>query len=316
MRVTIALGAIATVVLGVAGCSADAPTSPSTPPPVSPAASASPPPTHTGVAELALPVEPGADVHGLVSVGDHRLAVHCAGDGSPTVVILHGGIDKPGVTSHDYYGALRSELEEDYRVCSYDRTNVGDSDSVEGTQSPEMVVADLDALMEAIGDQGPYLLIGQSAGGMVASAYAVAHPEKVAGIVLADASFDEEVTISDVGMVPEGMSPCDPVNREYDGEQHLQKIDNCAMYKWAFERRDQRPKVPLVFLASEREPASGYSDFGAAYTEAIVPLQKAYAESWSPGKFVWVDAGHDIHVDDPTAVADAVDWVVDNATQP
>jgi len=172
-----------------------------------------------------------------------------------------------------------------------------------------MVVSDLDGLMEALGDQGPYILIGSSAGGMVASAYAVAHPEKVAGIVMVDASFDEEITIEDVGMVPNG--PCDEANRKADGESSLQKIDNCAMYKWAYERRDLRPKVPLVYLAAKQAPWNEvYADFGTKYAEAIIPLQKAYAASWSPGKFVWVDSGHDIHAVQPGAVGDAVRWVV------
>lgn len=53
-------------------------------------------------------------------------------------------------------------------------------------------------------------------------------------------------------------------------------------------------------------------EFGPAWTEAIIPLQQAYAESWSPGKFEWVDSGHDIHVEKPEAVADAVRWVVEH----
>ena len=147
------------------------------------------------------------------------------------MVILQGWIDQPGITSFDHYGLLTDELKPDFRVCSYDRANVGGSETVPGTQTPEMVVGDLDGLMEAIGDDGPYVLLGQSAGGMVASAYAVAHPNKVAGIVMVDASFDEEITIEDVGMVPDGASPCDPTNRKLDGEESLQKIEPCAMYE-------------------------------------------------------------------------------------
>ena len=264
-----------------------------------------------GQARVALPVARGADADGLVGVAGHDLAVHCAGSGQPTVIILHGWIDEPGITSYDYYGPLRDELTPEFRVCSYDRANVGDSATVEGTQTPEMVVGDLDGLMEALGDHGPYVLVGQSAGGMVASAYAVAHPDKVAGIVMVDASFDEEVTIEDVGMVSDGASPCDLANRELDGEMSLEKIENCAMYKWAYERRALRPKVPLVYLAAKRAPWSReYADFGRAYTKAIVPLQKAYAASWSPGKFEWVDSGHEIHSEKPGVVGDAVRWVV------
>ena len=272
------------------------------------ASSAAPAPE--GPSRVTLPVAEGADVDGLVTVDGHDLAVHCTGSGSPTAVILHGWIDQPGVTSQDFYGPLTAELETDFRVCSYDRANVGDSESVPWTQTPEMVVADLDGLMETIGDPGPYVLIGQSAGGMVASAYAVAHPDKVTGIVMVDASFDEEVTIEEVGMVPDGFSPCDPANRRIDGTESLQKIDNCAMYKWAYERRGRRPEVPLVYLAAKQAPWSDYTDFGPRFTKAIVPLQKAYAAGWSPGKFQWVDSGHEIHTEKPGAVGDAVRWVV------
>lgn len=266
-----------------------------------------------GLPRLELPVKNGADIDGLIEVNGHDLAVHCTGSGTPTVVILHGWIDQPGVTSYGYYGPLRDVLSPEFRFCSYDRANVGDSETVEGTQTPEMVVGDLNGLMGVVGDPGPYVLVGQSAGGMVASAYAVTYPQSVRGIVMVDASFDEEVTIEDVGMVPEGVGPCDPVNREADGFRSLQRIDNCAMYKYAYSRRAQRPEVPLVYLASQREPWSAMTDFGPAYTEKIVPLQKAYAASWSPGRFQWVDSGHEIHVEKPGDVRDAVRWVVEKS---
>jgi len=267
-------------------------------------------PSPDGLADVALPVAKGADVDGLVEVKGHRLAVHCDGSGQPTAIILHGWIDQPGITSYDYYGGLTDNLEGDFRVCSYDRANVGDSETVRGTQTPEMVVGDLDGLMRAIGDPGPYVLIGQSAGGMVASAYAVAHPDKVVGIVMVDADFDDEIVLEDVGMVPTGMSPCDPVNRRADGHYSLQKINVCSMYRWAYQRRDLRPEVPLVYLAAKQAPWNGATEFGPAYTRGIISLQKSYAASWSPGRFVWVDSGHEIHSERPAVVGDAVRWVV------
>ena len=318
-RLTYLAGTVVVTALLVAGCASDdapegagrgtsGPSSTSAAP-----APSSPDPTASGLARIRLPVQNGADVDGLVEVNGHDLAVHCTGSGEPTVVILHGWIDQPGITSYGYYGALRDQLKRSFRVCSYDRTNVGESETVAGTQTPEMVVADLDGLMELVGGHGPYVLIGQSAGGMVASAYAVAYPDKVAGIVMVDADFDAEITIED--MVPDGVGACDPANRHIDGHESLQMIDNCAMYRWAYRRRDRRPQVPLVYLASKREPWSGFTDFGPRWTRAIVPLQKAYAASWSPGKFEWVDSGHDIHVEQPSVVGDAVRWVVDQGSR-
>ena len=42
--------------------------------------------------------------------------------------------------------------------------------------------------------------------------------------------------------------------------------------------------------------------------------KQAYAASWSPGRFEWVDSGHEIHADKPGVVADAVRWVVSKTT--
>jgi hypothetical protein len=56
-------------------------------------------------------------VDGLVQVDGRRLAVHCAGSGHPTAVVLHGWIDEPGVTSFDYYGALTNNLQGGFRIC-------------------------------------------------------------------------------------------------------------------------------------------------------------------------------------------------------
>jgi hypothetical protein len=87
------------------------------------------------------------------------------------------------------------------------------------------------------------------------------------------------------------------------------------MYKWAFERRELRPRVPLVYLAAKQAPWSDQTEFGAEYTKAVIPLQESYAASWSPGKFEWVDSGHDIHVEKPGVVGDAVRWVVDQGSR-
>ena len=290
----IRLGSIAAAALLVTACSSqgaskDVSEDDDYAPPSSGRSDSSPTPEELSL--VGLPVPDGADVDGLVTVHGHDLAVHCKGSGHPTVVLLHGWIDQPGITSYNFSwgkGHLVEDLATDVRVCSYDRVNVGDSETVAGTQTPEMVVGDLDGLMEAIGEDGPYVLVGQSQGGMVASAYAVAHPDKVAGIVMADAAFDDEITLTDV--ISKGVGACEPKNRRWDGYKSLQKIDNCAMYEWAYERRDLRPEVPLVYLAAKQAPWSGYTEFGPRYTQMIVPLQKSYAASWSPGRFVWVDS--------------------------
>jgi len=82
------------------------------------------------------------------------------------------------------------------RVCTYDRLNVGRSDTVPGRHTGSGSVRDLDALLDAAGVPPPYVLIGFSFGGLLASMYAGAHPDQVAGLMSIHGSLpsDDDVT--------------------------------------------------------------------------------------------------------------------------
>ena len=126
------LSSAAVVALLMAGCAGPDAADPTAANGSSPSPSSSAPMLE-GLPSVGLPVAEGADVHGLVPVNGHDLAVNCTGTGHPTVVVLHGWIDEPGVRSFDYYGPLSDELKPDFRVCSYAHANVGDSETVRGT---------------------------------------------------------------------------------------------------------------------------------------------------------------------------------------
>jgi pimeloyl-ACP methyl ester carboxylesterase len=122
---------------------------------------------------------PGA----LISVGDHRLHLWCVGKGSPTVVLLSGG-GTPAVTMYD----AQTRIGTFTRVCSYDRAGLGWSDPPTKPMSLPDMVDDLDALLLNGHVDGPFVLVPESFGGMVALAYAKRNPTKIAGAVLVDAS--------------------------------------------------------------------------------------------------------------------------------
>jgi pimeloyl-ACP methyl ester carboxylesterase len=54
------------------------------------------------------------------------------------------------------------------------------------------MVADLRNLLQAAGVEPPYVLVGHSMGGMVVRLYAHLHPEEVRGLVLVDASHQDQ----------------------------------------------------------------------------------------------------------------------------
>jgi pimeloyl-ACP methyl ester carboxylesterase len=117
----------------------------------------------------------------LVDVGGHRLHLHCAGSGTPTVV-LESGL---GETSA-YWGSISTALAPDTRVCAYDRAGRGWSDPA-AEQDGVAVTADLRTLLDRAHVPGPFVFVGHSSGAQYVRIFAGRYPEQVAGMVLLDA---------------------------------------------------------------------------------------------------------------------------------
>ncbi|MDQ4052198.1 MAG: alpha/beta hydrolase, partial [Actinomycetota bacterium] len=151
-------------------------------------ASSSPPasPTASALPRIEGPVGQGETVEGLVDVDGHDIYARCRGTGSPTVVYFTGWADDPSKLGVSAIQGVESVDGGQQRICSYERRNTGRSETVHGTQSPEDIVGDVDGVLAAMGEEGPFVLLGASFGGLVAGAYAVAHPDSVAGILLLD----------------------------------------------------------------------------------------------------------------------------------
>jgi pimeloyl-ACP methyl ester carboxylesterase len=117
----------------------------------------------------------------LVDVGGHRLHLHCAGAGSPTVV-LESGLGEAGA----YWGWISTALANETRVCTYDRAGRGWSDSVAAEQDGAAVAAELHTLLDRADVPGPFVLVGHSSGAQYVRIFAGEYPEQVAGMVLLD----------------------------------------------------------------------------------------------------------------------------------
>jgi pimeloyl-ACP methyl ester carboxylesterase len=127
----------------------------------------------------------------LISVAPGRqLHLHCAGSGSPTVVLNNA----LGGSSADWARILDATVPTT-RVCAYDRAGQGWSEPAREPQDSTAVVADLRHLLEQADEPAPFVLAGYSAGGAYAMAYAAQHPEDVAGLVLLDSMSPEQFTI-------------------------------------------------------------------------------------------------------------------------
>lgn len=113
-------------------------------------------------------------------IGDPALFVRSVGRGLPLVVV-HGG---PG-SSHDHLEVIEDMAPEGYRIVSYDQRGVGRSEPLTSGSwlDLEAHVRDLDRVRYWSGSTQIDVL-GHSWGGIVASAYAAAHPDRVRSLVL------------------------------------------------------------------------------------------------------------------------------------
>ena len=126
----------------------------------------------------------------LVDIGGFRLHLNCIGQGTPTVVMDAGGC-APSIT----WGLVPSEIAKFTRVCTYDRAGLGWSDpNLKISRTSQQSVDELHLLLTKAEIDPPYILVGHSLGGVNMRLYASQYPEAVVGLVLVDASHENQMT--------------------------------------------------------------------------------------------------------------------------
>ena len=99
---------------------------------------------------------------------------------APTVLCLHGN-----PTWSYLWSRLFNELDEKFRIVAPDHISMGFSDQI-GPRRYRDRVADINDFVQALDVKGPIWLIAQDWGGAIAMGYAVAHSERIAGLVLSN----------------------------------------------------------------------------------------------------------------------------------
>jgi len=136
----------------------------------------------------------------LVEVDGHQIHLNCTGAGTPTVILEEGA----GGGSLNWTWIQR-RVAATTRVCSYDRPGHAWSSSTETPRDAETVSRELDALLKAAGEKGPFIAAGHSLGGPYARMFAARQGRNVVGLVLVDATPPSFLTMmGEVGMPPIG----------------------------------------------------------------------------------------------------------------
>lgn len=84
---------------------------------------------------------------------------------------------------------LKEALKADFRVCLYDRAGMGASDPLPAGRTPsaDWHAQEMVRLLDAIGADGPIILVGHSMAGIRLHAFATLFPDHVRGLVFVDA---------------------------------------------------------------------------------------------------------------------------------
>jgi pimeloyl-ACP methyl ester carboxylesterase len=127
--------------------------------------------------------------HQLIDIGGRRLNIYCSGTGSPTVIFeaYSGG-------SGWAWATVQPEIARKTRACVYDRAGLGFSDQSPRPGISENAVDDLHKLLAGAGIKPPYVMVGNSYGGINVQLYAYRYPQEVVGLVLVEAGNENETS--------------------------------------------------------------------------------------------------------------------------
>lgn len=259
-----------------------------------------------------------AQTHTLVPIGDRRLDVVQSGSGGPALVFEPGLAD-----SLDTWLPMWRTMSQFTTVVAYSRAGFGRSESGSSDHSVPQAARDLHELLHHLSIKPPYILVARSYGGLIARLYTSLYPSDVAGIVLVDATHEQQV------------QRWGTIDKAYPG-QFKQFFDSVlATLKPGPQSEETRetvkiqaagaipgltplPDIPIAVLTSMK------SDESAPYVNGTArghEIWRALHDEWfhrsRNGIHIETSrSGHGIQDDEPALVEMAIRFVLDRVRSP
>jgi len=161
-----------------------------------------------------------ANIATLVNVGKINLYIECFGKGSPSIII-NGGFG--GSVSNGGWEAVIKSLYKKNQICIYDRANLGKSDKSIGHYDVGTIVEHQNELLNKVGIEPPYLMVGHSYGAYPIKLFNHLYSEKVAAVLLVDPSL--------YGQFKSHINKWDPENDSYDAETQKQMEEELSVWE-------------------------------------------------------------------------------------
>ena len=238
-----------------------------------------------------------------VSRGTYVLQAELRGNGATTVVFESGfgqGVDA--------WKDVIADLGTDCRCIAYARAGLGKSGTDGKPKTIEVHLADLDAVIQTLAPDRKVILVGHSYGGLLATEFARRHPERLQALVLVDPatwgqrqSFmkaDRARVLADdkalLAMLPPSMGA--------DYSLLIAQLDSADA---AATRA--RPDLPVALLTATQVADEPFVFEETAQGKSLWKEQHAALfAGFSRGTHRYFATGHNIHRENPKAVADAI----------
>ena len=238
----------------------------------------------------------------FVDLGTHKLATISFGSGDHTVVFENGlGTEmviwaEPGVFE---------AIGETDQVIAYNRGGYGTSELGPAPRDIPRLISELYELIEAKSENEKVVLVGHSLGGSFIRAFAIKYPEKVAGLVFIEATHEDFLTIvqeDETELVagirtecPDKIGTIAEAEEFYEAMQYLDTLPNL-------------PDVPTIAMASTRLEGG----ITQSYIDQWLSVQETLGEGVTDFTLIpTANSGHQIHVDEPQLVIDAIRQLID-----
>jgi pimeloyl-ACP methyl ester carboxylesterase len=271
--------------------------------------------------ELAATPPPGH----LVDIGGYRLHLWCTGEGAPAVILDTGlAGSTPG------WGFVQPDVARFTRVCSYDRAGMGYSDPGPSPRTARRIASELAELLVRGGIGAPVVLVGASIAGFNVRVFASDHPDRAAGLVLVDASHEDQA--HDVPRMARFVPLLSTIGvLRLFGISFGQRVESLAPSVRQFARATSFRAAGYQAAADEiihvRESASEVRSSRRKLTIPVIVVTGARGadENWRQLQrdqaslsergclMIAEQSGHVVPIDQPEVIVDAIRMVVETA---
>ena len=249
----------------------------------------------------------------LVEVGGYHLDVVRAGSGTPSVILVAGLGN-----AVDTWAQIVPAAAQFSTVVAYSRSGLGRSEPGPSKHTAKDSVLELHALLTKLNLKPPYVLVGGSYGGILVRLYTSLYPAEVAGLVLVDASHEQQV---------QRYGKLDPKypaefraffeeklkslkGAEADETRESVRIQNAG----AVEGLKPLPDIPIAVLTSMKvDPKPEFVNQTAQGHDAWRAMHEEWFRRSRNGlHIVTARSGHHIQDDEPQLVIEAIRFVLDH----